>query len=167
MGRYHPLLFLVLTALFAASCGDREEAAHFSWSPERPEAENRLTIRYNPAAPEASLGGSEDLLLRVNLIGEEGGVRAEEIPMEREGGVFAASFTPEDLLDRPVLLVAAVLDADVPEAVDNNRDDPWMIPLYHEGKAAEGAHYRISRLLTGDSRFKEPLRVDPDFDEAR
>ncbi|MBN1826150.1 MAG: TlpA family protein disulfide reductase [Candidatus Eisenbacteria bacterium] len=153
-----PILILALLA----SCARKGEEKTVAFTPERPTPADRITVRYTPGLSPSPLR-SGSAVFRFTLVDKEGGLLAGEVPMERRGPAWEAALAPVELTPKePVLLVCAFVDPTDPEVVDNNRGDPWVL-LFHEGETpVAGARYQYYRLLAGEERLTDVVRVPRD-----
>lgn len=145
--------------LLLASCS-RQEPVPFSCSPDQPEARDKITIRYDPEASRAPLIRSGAVLFRYTLIGPDGDLYTDALPMERHRGGWRVRLRPGDSLrPSPVVMLCSFVDSEDPELCDSNRGDPWILQFYEGGRLARGAEYQRYRLCSGGIRLPRNLGV--------
>jgi thiol-disulfide isomerase/thioredoxin len=141
------LLVFVVTNSYAQS--------NFSFTPEKPQAGEPITITYTPSG----LITNTDLALEAvgyNFTGKNGET-AQEIQMKKSGQTFSGTVTT----DTSSNLVFFKFSAG--GQIDNNNGNGYWIQLYKDGELKKGADYSVALFYEGMGRFVE---VDANFGEA-
>ena len=125
-------------------------AQTLSFSPEHPQAGQRVSVTYTPSDLLATSG--EPLKVVYYKIGDKGyfGFDANVI----KSGKSYVFTIPTDTADRLVMLGISNGDQ-----MDNNKDSGYLIPLYQGEDLLKGTDYYIGQFYNG---FGRNVGVDPD-----
>lgn len=144
---------LIILFLFVAINSYGQD--NFSFTPEKPQAGEPITITYIPSR----VITNTDLTLEAvgyNLPGEKG-ESVQEIQMKRSGQVYSGTVNT----DTSSNLVFFKFSAD--DQIDNNNNEGYWIQLYKNGELKEGADYSVALFYRSLGRR---VGVDPDYDKA-
>ncbi|MEW6194373.1 MAG: redoxin domain-containing protein [Bacteroidota bacterium] len=127
---------------------------NFSYKPEKPQANSKITVTYNPEG--TSLNGSESISMFVYEYGKNL-YNTEEFPMKKSGGNWIGSFTPSDSTLGISIVFSNGGDKDI------NRKQTYVIHLYQDGKPLPGTY---AGLGVGYASWFGIFEIDNDQEKA-
>ncbi len=163
------LIFLFVGLLLLNFCLKKEPSKRFSYSPEKPSPGDEMTVRYNPAGTDLE-EAPEIYLIAYSYT--KGFPEAKEISMKKKGGIWIASFVPDEKTRG--VIIKFIHD----ESVDNNEKKGYIITLYGEDRkqvpggvaGLAGAHSSWGGIVDMErdrdlalSYFEEEFRLHPEL----
>lgn len=129
--------------------------SNFSFTPEKPQAGEPITITYTPSGLIANT--TEPLEVVAYNFADNKGESANEIQMIRSGSAFSGTVN----IDTSSNLVFFKFSAG--DQIDNNNNKGYWIQLYENGKLKKGADYSVALFYQG---WGKAAGVEADYNEA-
>ncbi len=125
-------------------------AQSFSYTPEKPQAGQSITISYTPSGLLA--GTTEPVNLIYYTMREGSGLNANDGAFKKQGNLYVATI-PTDTKDQLVMLKISSGDN-----IDNNKNEGYVIPLYKGEMLQKGANFSMGEFYNNVGRN---MGIDP------
>ncbi len=126
MRTFKLISIITLLSVLIISCGGPEFEGTFSYSPEKPQPGEEITVMYDPAGTPLESAEKVDMVVYLYSIDLDDAVGIE---MKKEGKGYKATF---NTLQNSRGVVVKFVDRDDYDSADNNNKEGYLVELYND-----------------------------------